>query len=121
MDDDRTENTLHGHPNFLQPKHSQIERIRIEKSGRAFDSDEGRPETVEEVCEALSNLPPVFTKNPYYCLGLAKNYRGTIEAVEKLSDCTVLHITRKGKTRIDTDNCNCIRAYCEINEMRARQ
>ncbi len=96
-------NTLPGHADFLRPKYSQIERIRIEKSGGAFDSGEGSPETVEDVCEALSNLPSAFTKNPDYGLGLAKDYRFIIDAVEKLSDCTVLDITSDWETRIDTD------------------
>ena len=96
-------NTLHGHSEFLQPKYNQIERIRIENSGGPFDSGEDLPETVEDVIEALSNLPPGFTKNPDYGLGLAKDYRFIIAGVEKLSDCTVLHITSDGETRIDTE------------------
>ena len=90
-------NTLPRHDNFLQPKYSQILRIRIE------GSSEDLPETVEDVIEALFNLPSAFTKNPDYGLGLAKDYRFIINAVESLSDCSVLHITSLEETRIDTD------------------
>ena len=90
-------NTLPQHVEFLQSKYRQIEHIRIETSG------EHLPETVEDVIEALFSLPPAFTKNPEYGLGLAKDYRFIIYAVEKLSDCTVLHITSVGETRIDAD------------------
>ena len=110
--------TLLGHVGFLKRKYSQIERIRIEESGGPFDFGEDLPKTVEDVCEALSNLPSAFTKNPDYGLGLAKKYRSIIDAVEKLSDCTVLHITSDGDTRIDTDESVFYISKRDFNDLR---
>lgn len=95
-------NTLHGHNDFLEPKYNQVERIRINKTSGMFDSDGDLPESVEDVIEALSDFPSAFTKNPDFGLGLAKDYRFIIDAVEELSDCTVLDIT-SDETRIDAD------------------
>lgn len=93
-------NTLHGHDDFLQEKYDQIKRIRINGS-QFFDSSGEPPKTADEVIEALSNFPSAFTKNPDFGLGLAKDYRFIIDAVELLSDCTTLEITPDGDTRID--------------------
>jgi hypothetical protein len=97
-------NTLHGHDDFLEPKYRQVERIRINKSVALFDLNEELPQTVEDVIEALADFPPAFTKNPDFGLGLAKDYRFIIDAVEELSDCKVMEITKESETQIDEAN-----------------
>lgn len=94
-------NTLPGHHNFLRGKYGQVESIRI-KGAELFDFEEEPPQNVDGVVEALSNFPSTFTKNPDFGLGLAKDYRFIIDAVEELSDCTVLEITPDRDTRIDS-------------------
>lgn len=96
-------NMLHGHEDFLGPKYDQVERIRIKGSTLSV-FDEEPPQDAGDVVEALSNLPSAFTKNPDFGLGLAKDYRFIIKAVEDLSNCTVLEVTDKDKTRIDAAN-----------------
>ena len=51
------------------------------------------PTSSDEVMELLEELPSGFTKDYDYGLGLAKNYRFIIEAVEELSDCTEIVIS----------------------------
>ena len=59
------------------------------------------PESSEQVIRILESLPPAFTKDYDYGLGLAKPYRFIVEAVEELTDCTEIVISRQGKTRAD--------------------
>ena len=59
------------------------------------------PESPEQIIRILENLPPAFTKDYDYGLGLAKPYRFIVEAVEELTDCTEIVISRQGKTRAD--------------------
>ena len=93
-------NTLPRHNDFLEPKYAKIERIRIMGSN-FFGFDEKLPETAEDIIDTLSNFPSAFTKNPDFGLGLAKEYRFIVDAVEELSDCKVLEITKGGETKID--------------------
>lgn len=88
---------------FGEPKYAQIRFIRIAML-RSWNSGADLPETREDVLELLSEFPPSFIKDPDYGLGLAKDYRFIINAVEKLSGCNVLEITKKGPTRIDCPN-----------------
>jgi Shedu protein SduA, C-terminal len=111
-------NTILRHTDFLKPKYNQIERIRIRETGSLFASDDPLPETVEDVIEALSNFPSAFTKNPDFGLGLAKDYRFIIDAVEKLSECTVLDITNEGETRIDPDAGVFYISECDFDDLR---
>ena len=59
------------------------------------------PESEEQIIAILEDLPAAFTKDYDYGLGLAKPYRFIVEAVEDLSDCTEVVISRKGGTRVD--------------------
>lgn len=51
------------------------------------------PTSREQVISILETLPPAFTKDYDYGLGLAKPYRFIVEAVEHLCDCTELVIS----------------------------
>ncbi len=59
------------------------------------------PESEQQIIEILEDLPPGFTKDYDYGLGFAKPYRFIVEAVEELSDCTEIVISRDGRTRVD--------------------
>ena len=59
------------------------------------------PEREEQIIAILEDLPAAFTKDYDYGLGLAKPYRFIVEAVEELSDCTEIVISREGGTRVD--------------------
>lgn len=59
------------------------------------------PEREEQIIAILEDLPAAFTKDYDYGLGLAKPYRFIVEAVEELSDCTEIIISREGGTRVD--------------------
>ena len=59
------------------------------------------PEAEEQIIAILEDLPAAFTKDYDYGLGLAKPYRFIVEAVEELSDCTEIVISREGGTRVD--------------------
>ena len=66
------------------------------------DSDiASAPEAEEQIIAILEDLPAAFTKDYDYGLGLAKPYRFIVEAVEELSDCTEIEISREGRTRVD--------------------
>ena len=59
------------------------------------------PESEDQIIAILEDLPAAFTKDYDYGLGLARPYRFIVEAVEELSDCTEIAISKKGETRVD--------------------
>ncbi|PCI51627.1 MAG: hypothetical protein COB45_14205 [Gammaproteobacteria bacterium] len=69
--------TLPTHPNYLKQKYDQIESIDVEVY---FDS---APYTKEEVVDCLQLLPSGFVKDLRYGLGLIKDYRFIISAIEE--------------------------------------
>ncbi len=96
-----TLDTLSLHDRFLKPKYSKVKRITLEYPGIPYlDFDQTVPSTPEEVQVMLEELPPTFTKDYAYGLGLAKPYRSIIDAVEALSDCTEIVISGEHETGI---------------------
>lgn len=89
-------NTL-PHDDFLQPKYAQIQSIVLE--GFNYKT----PETIEEVKEILENLPSGFIKDYDYGLGLQKDYRFIINAVENIHGINQLVIS-KGTRDIKNEN-----------------
>jgi len=72
--------TLPTHPNYLSQKYDQIESINV-------DIDFGlAPDTKEEVINCLQFLPSGFVKDVRYGLGLTKDYRFIISAIEDQTD-----------------------------------
>lgn len=108
-------NTL---PNFdfMQPKYDQIKSIVLD----GFDYI--TPETIEDVKDLLENLPSGFIKDYDYGLGLQKDYRFIIHAIEEIEGInelvisknktvwkeieknTISRLTVVGKTYINQDN-----------------
>lgn len=104
-------NTLAGKDDFLEPKYRKIERITLNDTASfsfrfetIFDEPDFQPpvpSTTADVIEILEDLPSGFTKDYDFGLGLAKDYRVIIRAVETLSDCTDLIISSTHPTGID--------------------
>ena len=80
---------------FMQPKYAQIESISLTGFNYGF------PETIEEVEDVLENLPPGFIKDYDYGLGLQKDYRFIINAIEENTEIKHLEICKKEKTKIE--------------------
>ena len=88
-------NTLAKHKEFLKPKYKQVEEISL------VGFDFLIPEAPDSVTELLEELPLGFIKDYDYGLGLLKNYRFIIEAIEELTDCTNVVISQNVLTGID--------------------
>jgi hypothetical protein len=79
---------------FLEPKYRQIDAILLE--GFGF----GTPQTTDEVKAILEGLPTGLVKNHHYGLGLLKECRFIIDAIQKLREVTQLVISTKRETKI---------------------
>ena len=79
---------------FLQQKYPKINAIALE----GFDM--GSPTDEAEVEYMLETLPSGFLKDPEYGLGLAKNYRFIISAVEQIPGIRRLWISKTRKSEI---------------------
>jgi hypothetical protein len=90
-------NTLAGHPDFLEPKYDQIESIVLEGWGAEILQSE------DEVEELLQGLPTGFIKDYSYGLGLVKDYRFIITAVEKIPQIRHLLISSSDETGVSGD------------------
>ena len=123
-------NTFGERPDFLKPKYEKVIRITLTGAKRVVsashdgtastpfvrsitlgptqpiehpidDADiSDSPVSEDAIVDILENLPPAFTKDYDYGLGLAKPYRFIIEAVESLSDCTEIVISKGHETKI---------------------
>jgi hypothetical protein len=67
------------HPNYLKQKYEQLESILVEVDF----SFRSAPYTKEEVVNCLQLLPSGFVKDIRYGLGLTKDYRFIISAIEE--------------------------------------
>lgn len=117
--------TLPTHPNYLKQKYDQIESIIL-------DVDFGynsAPYTKEEVVNCLQLLPSGFIKDLRYGLGLIKDYRFIISAIEEQTDFNQIWIGQE-KTGWDFNrdlfNLNAsdfdeMRRNCDRITRRARQ
>jgi Domain of unknown function (DUF4263) len=90
-------NTLPLHPNFLKPKYEKIVSIALE----GFDFE--IPGSVEDVRDLLEELPAGFVKDFSFGLGLLKDYRFVINAIEEIPKIKHLIISRNNKTGISEE------------------
>ena len=92
-------NTLPTNSSFLKPKYDQVREITLAETD-IWDLrlDGELPRGRDEILEVLHAIPSGFTKDPDYGLGLAKEYRFIVDAVEALSSCTSIVISPKEKT-----------------------
>ena len=105
-------NTLDGHDGFLKPKYDRITCITLD--GFGF----GIAETVDEVKELLEGLPSGFVKDCDFGLGLLKEYRFIIDAVEEISNCSEIVISKRNKTGIDEESRIFTISYSDFNGSR---
>jgi hypothetical protein len=105
-------NTLDGHDGFLKPKYDRITAITLD--GFGF----GIAENVEEIRDLLERLPLGFVKDCDFGLGLLKEYRFIIDAVEELSNCSEIVISRRSKTEIDEESKMFTISYSDFNGSR---
>ena len=94
-------NTRSDDPGFLKPKYEKIERITL--ADQEYEFYEPDSLTEDEVIMMLESLPPGFAKNYRYGLGLTQPCRFIVRAVESLSDCTEIVVSRKRMTEIDDE------------------
>ncbi len=59
------------------------------------------PNSDEQIINILESLPPAFTKDYDYGLGLANRYRFIVEAIEELTNCTEIEISKHCETEVD--------------------
>lgn len=90
-------NTLATHPEFLEPKYKQIRSISLDRW--KFDI----PASESEVREQLDELPSGFVKDPSYGLGLLKDYRFIIDAIEAIPGINHLVLSWERPTGIADD------------------
>jgi len=83
--------------NFLKPKYRRIEAIILE----GFDFS--RPEGPDDVVYLLESLPSGFVKDPEYGLGLLKDYRFIIDAIEMVPGVKRLCLSRTRPTKLQGD------------------
>jgi hypothetical protein len=87
-------NTLPTHRNFLLPKYKRIESITLE----GFDFE--MPASAEDLPELLEGLPSGFVKDFGYGLGLVKDYRFIIYAIEEAPQIKHLVISWENDTAV---------------------
>ena len=88
-------NTFADQDEFLRPKYGKVTSITLD----GFRL--GIAETDDEIRELLDDLPSGFVKNFNFGLGLLKEYRFIIDAVEELSECNEIVISKSSKTEMD--------------------
>jgi hypothetical protein len=91
-------NTMPHYSGFLKKKYNKTESITLE--GFGFTT----PETAEDVIYLLEELPSGFIKDYEYGLGLLKDYRFIINAIEEIPNIKHLVISKNQKSNIDNDN-----------------
>ena len=142
-------NTLGKRADFLESKYNEIKMITLEGAKPVMDistGDDGSvtyretitfgptkplediigdddvsddPVSVDDVKQILEDLPPAFTKDYDYGLGLAKSYQFIIDAIEALSRCTEVLISPDRETGIDEEGrvfCISIRDFEDIRK-----
>lgn len=91
-------NTRPYHTEFLEPKYRQVLSITVE----GFDCE--RPKTRDDIQGILfDTLPSSFVKNYEYGLGLKRDYRFIIEAIEEVPGIEHLLISETKPTSMSTD------------------
>ncbi len=91
-------NTLSTSHNFLKPKYEKIKSIVLE----GFDYT--LPNTIEEVLAFLEELPIGFIKDYEYGLGLQKDYRFIINAIENIPEVNNIVISSHEPTGIENNS-----------------
>lgn len=112
-------NTFPSSSDFLKPKYGQIREIVIEKTDLWNVHQDGElPKTRSDVLEMLHVFHSGFTKDPDYGLGLAKDYRHIVEAVEEITDAETLVISTKRTSGYNPNTKTFVLAQREFDDAR---
>jgi hypothetical protein len=106
-------NTLLGHKDFLKKKYNKIKSITL--VGFEYKT----PRNTDDVLTLLDALPAGFIKDYDYGLGLQKDYRFLIDAVEEFEGIQHIIISKNEKTEIGEDN-ECTINFKEYDEIRKK-
>jgi hypothetical protein len=102
----------HATPDFLSSKYPRIQSISVELSNL-----EGLPENGSDARDFLeANLPPGFVPDPAYGLGVTKEMRPMIAAIEELPGVHYIAIRKGIESRIEGDTFEM--AAADFDEMR---
>lgn len=82
---------------ILNPKYKKVVRITL------AEFDFTLPVDTDDILGLLESLPLGFIKDYDYGLGLQKDYRFIVDAIEELSDCTEIMIAEGISTGIGAD------------------
>lgn len=82
---------------FLQPKYDRILTISLE----GFLVDD--PQSPEDVEMILESMPSGFIKNPEYGLGLQKDFRFIVHAIEEIETVNKLVVTKLRPSSVEGD------------------
>ena len=105
---------------FRSPYFGPTEPLTQEQLKDVPTADGTVPSTPQEVMEVLEELPSGFIKNYDFGLGLLKDYRFIVEAVEALSECTEIVISDARETGIvPRSNCFYI-SWDDFEELRKK-
>ena len=118
---------------FLKPKYAKIGAITIadwsdfeSEIGEVILGEELFPATDEhlplddetQVMMVLESLPPCFVKDYDYGLGFTKAFRFIVDAVEELTCCTEIAITKIRKTGVDENGKTFCISYADLDKVR---
>lgn len=114
-------NTLPNSPDFLKPKYDQVREIVIADTNLWNVHHDGElPKSRDDILGILHDFPSAFTKDPDYGLGLGKDYRFIIDAVEELTSCTLVVISPSETTRADENEGTFYISFADFEEMRRK-
>lgn len=105
-------NTLGHRPGFLRPKYDIISSITLVKSEIEI------PESEEDVLVLLEELPSAFIKDFEYGLGLQKDYRFIINAIEEIDGVTALVLSDEHQQKIKIEEGFCSISYSFFDQLR---
>lgn len=104
--------------NFLKSKYKKVKMITIEKLRGVFIATSYSAVSTEKILETLEKLPSGFIRNYKFGLGFNKDYRFIVEAVEKISSCTEILITKRHETKISPDGKTFHISYKDYDDIR---
>lgn len=90
-------NTIPEHDKFLKKKYKQVTAITL----TGFEGP--APDNVDNVLGILEELPSGFVKDYDFGLGLQKDYRFIVDAIEALTGCSEIVLTEERGTGVDAD------------------
>lgn len=91
-------NILPHRPEYLSQKYSKVQAITLE--GFGYEAAENE----DDIASIVSGFPEGFVKDWRYGLGLKKDYRFIVTAVEEMGDFKEIIISKKNETSFSREN-----------------